>query len=293
VERASNPRTVVLFPGALGDLLLALPALRALRAGDATAHHVVAVNGALTGLATVARLADEVASFDDADTAGLFGGSSMPHWFGVRPRVHAWIGARDPATRAALARVVSSATFHRVVRDDGPDHAAVAYAEQVGVDVDRATLAAGARIVPPASERVDAVLRTARRPVLALHAGAGSAAKRWDPDGFAAVAAEWARRGDVLELVGPADHELPALGGSRRLIDWSLPDLAALLAGVDAYVGNDSGVSHLAAAVGARGAAVFVATRAGRWAPLGARVVAITHRDAHTPRAVLTTLARP
>jgi len=54
-----------------------------------------------------------------------------------------------------------------------------------------------------------------------------------------------------------------------------LPDVAALLSHVDAYVGNDSGVSHLAAAVQALTVVVFTATSSRRWQPLGPRVHAI------------------
>jgi ADP-heptose:LPS heptosyltransferase len=48
-----------------------------------------------------------------------------------------------------------------------------------------------------------------------------------------------------------------------------LIDVAALLARADAYVGNDSGITHLAAAMGARGVAIFGPTAARRWAPRG------------------------
>jgi ADP-heptose:LPS heptosyltransferase len=53
------------------------------------------------------------------------------------------------------------------------------------------------------------------------------------------------------------------------IIDPSMEDLLALLAGAAAYLGNDSGPSHLAAALGARTVAVFGPTDLERWAPRG------------------------
>src|SRR5207244_2806299 len=88
-------------------------------------------------------------------------------------------------------------------------------------------------------------------------AGAGSAAKRWPAAAFAEALAPLAARRDVEIMVheGPADAEpaarlLRLVPSARRLREPSLPALAGVLARCAAYVGNDSGVSHLAAAVG-------------------------------------------
>ena len=51
--------------------------------------------------------------------------------------------------------------------------------------------------------------------------------------------------------------------------------LAALLARADRYLGNDSGVSHLAGAVGARGAALFGPTDPELWRPLSPRITSL------------------
>jgi heptosyltransferase-2/heptosyltransferase-3 len=90
------------------------------------------------------------------------------------------------------------------------------------------------------------------------------------------VARAWHDRGGtVVDLAGPADDDLAPLVDAVAVRGWPLPDVAALLARVDAYAGNDSGISHLAGAVGARGAVVFAATAAARWRPLTGRLVAI------------------
>ena len=118
-----------------------------------------------------------------------------------------------------------------------------------------------------------------------MHPGAGSAGKRWPVDGFATVAREVGRARSLCVVV----HEGPADGRGRLAPSWprwdqrpsgsgslTLEALAGVLAGAVLYVGNDSGVSHLAAAVGAPGVVLFTRALLG-WRPwaaaIGLRVV--------------------
>ena len=262
---------VLIFPGALGDLLLALPALRAVRASHA-GHATLVVSGALRPLAALTGIADRVASLDDARSAWLFGGSVLPDWLEGRPSVVCWMGARDEL-RDRLARVAAGVRLAGVERGGGATHAAASYARAMGLRLEPAALERGARLQPIDSAPARELLAALARPVLAVHRGAGAACKRWDAEAFAAVAAGWRHAGgDVVELLGPAEEGEAALAGAAVARDWPLPEVAALLARVDAFVGNDSGVSHLAAAVGARTVVVFTATDPRRWRPLGPRV---------------------
>jgi len=110
---------------------------------------------------------------------------------------------------------------------------------------------------------------------LIVHPGAGSAAKRWPPEGFAStVEAAAADRALIVAVhQGPADGEPVAalvrqLAAPLVLEEPGLPALAGALAHAAGYVGNDSGVSHLAGAVGIPAVVVFVATNL-RWRPWG------------------------
>src|SRR5262249_22275408 len=123
-----------------------------------------------------------------------------------------------------------------------------------------------------------------------IHRGAGSPAKRWDRDGFAAVVDEWRRTaGSVIELLGPAEAMDDPLAGAVLARDWRLDDVAALLGSGGAYARHGSGVEHLvAAAVGCQGVALFTSTDPARWAPLGRAVIAIgdgatEHESARAP----------
>jgi ADP-heptose:LPS heptosyltransferase len=119
-----------------------------------------------------------------------------------------------------------------------------------------------ARVSEALVEQGRAALRAAgadgARRTIVVHPGAGSAAKRWPAGAFAEALAPLAARGDLDIVVhdGPADAEpaaalLARVPAARRLRGPALPALAGVLGACAAYVGNDSGVSHLAAAVGA------------------------------------------
>src|SRR5438874_6814992 len=117
-------------------------------------------------------------------------------------------------------------------------------------------------------------------PVLAIHPGAGSRSKRWDIAGFVQVAHWWrAGGGAVLAIAGPAEAGEPAALGTPEARDWPLPDLAAVLSRAALYLGNDSGISHLAGAVGTAGVILYGPTNPRRWGPLSKRVVALRARS--------------
>ena len=276
MRRESIERVAVIFPGALGDFLLALPALRALRARDAKARLTVVVGASLVALARLAGIADEVASLDAASSAWLFGATASPPWLAGRPTIYSWLGSGDPAVRARVARAACAAHFFAIERGAGPRHAAAAYARAVGAPASLAALGEAGRLEPPPSPAGDRLYAALRAPVLAIHPGAGAPQKRWAVGGFVEVAGWWrGRGGSVLEVAGPAEAASGSLVGAPLARDLALPDLAAVLARATLYVGNDSGVSHLAGAVGAAGVVLFGPTSARRWRPLAGRLTPV------------------
>ena len=257
----------MIFPGALGDLLLAAPALRMVRRRHPGAHVTAVVAEPLRSLALLAGIADATASLDGGDTAWLFGGTRPPAWLARRPFVYSALGVHDATVAERLAR--SAGGLHRfaVVRTAGEMHASREYAEALRVKLERAGRAA---VVAPPSERAAELLASVAAPVLVVHRGAGARSKRWAAAGFAALGRWWrSSGGSVITLVGPAEIDDPVAADGPCAWAWPLPDVAALLAGAALYVGNDSGVSHLAGGVGARGVALFGPTEPRRWRPLG------------------------
>ncbi len=114
--------------------------------------------------------------------------------------------------------------------------------------------------------------------VLAIHAGSGSPRKMWRPEGFAQVA-NWAieKLGmQVLLVSGPADQQathqvLQGMESRKSLMleNFPLTKLAALFQKCRAFVGNDSGITHISSAVGTPTVAVFGPSDPRIWAPQG------------------------
>jgi hypothetical protein len=97
-----------------------------------------------------------------------------------------------------------------------------------------------------------------------IHPFASSLAKRWPLDQFRAVAADL--ECTTKWLAGPEEE----LDGAERFED--LYELACWLSSSRLYVGNDSGISHLAAAVGVPTLAIFLASDPHVWAPRGPHI---------------------
>ena len=109
-----------------------------------------------------------------------------------------------------------------------------------------------------------------------IHPGAGSTRKRWPISDFLEVAAKLEVVGIKPEFVlGPAEEDLAEILAHSDRIVHKLSDLLALaelLKSAAGYIGNDSGVSHLAAFIGLPATVIFGPTDPERWAPLGRSV---------------------
>jgi lipopolysaccharide heptosyltransferase II len=129
-------------------------------------------------------------------------------------------------------------------------------------------------------------------PIVAIHLGAGTPAKRWPAESWRELAERLVREHTArIVLVGTAEdreaaktitaadfHVLNLVG---RL---SLPKLAAVLRRADLFIGADSGPAHVAAAVGTRVLALFSGTNdPPQWMPCGPRITAVRHAPACTP----------
>ncbi len=138
-----------------------------------------------------------------------------------------------------------------------------------------------------AREARAAALRSCEPPAnlfAVLHPGSGSKYKCWPLDNYVSLAGMLRAKGwACIVLLGPVEveryspAEMSLLHAAGPVLhDHSLSGAAALLAAADVYIGNDSGVSHLAAAVGASTVSIFGPTTPGLWKPLGANVMCAT-----------------
>jgi ADP-heptose:LPS heptosyltransferase len=270
---------LAVHPGALGDVMLAVPALRALRATGG-APLVLAAQPRIGALLEALGVVDGHIAFDALGLDALFvsDADSPPH-LPVVERMVCWFGARDPTFVRRLTECVPNAVVAPSVGEGACvwDH----LLQTVGAPP-------GEWCAPiPVSDTVRALGVQALAatgfdgppPFLFVHPGAGSAAKCWPAEAFARTIATVAARTRMNAFVhqGPADEAAAAalrghLGrGVAWLVDPSLTALAGALSRATVFLGNDSGVSHLAAALGVHAVILFDAGNLA-WRPWAAQV---------------------
>jgi heptosyltransferase II len=111
------------------------------------------------------------------------------------------------------------------------------------------------------------------RPVVALAPGAVGWSKRWPSAGYAALTRRLTADGFAVWVLGGPDEKLLAAeivrdGGARDLTGSDLRDAILALATATAAVSNDSGLLHIAAALGTPTVGIFGPTSPWHWAPL-------------------------
>ncbi len=285
---------LVIHPGALGDIILSLPALRILRDQFESARITLAANTDFAG--TVASgYADRILSFSSLPLHRLYGLESIPlkdqQLWRSYDRILSWTGSSTGSFATQLARVHPCG----LVAPWKPEGAERRHVARIFADSLHAWLSPPLAL-PPSGITIGASARrqgsewlkdqgfSGDRPSYILHPGAGSAAKRWPLSRFQDLAHRLSATGELLIVEGPAEQGLGrdlagALGrGSHLAAHLPLPLLAAVMSQCRAFVGNDSGIAHLAAGLQIPCVVIFGPTLPEHWAPLGLRVSVV--RDA-------------
>ncbi|HKR00977.1 MAG TPA: glycosyltransferase family 9 protein [Pyrinomonadaceae bacterium] len=124
------------------------------------------------------------------------------------------------------------------------------------------------------AERLRAAQADASKPLALIHPAAAFETKQWAASNFARVVEELSRRGfDCVAVAGANEGRTIAeliRESSVRLksfTDLSLPEVTALAARSRLFVGNDSGVAHIAAAVGTPSVVIFGSSNIAHWRP--------------------------
>jgi heptosyltransferase-3 len=134
--------------------------------------------------------------------------------------------------------------------------------------------------------------------LVVIHPGSGGRSKCWHLDNFLAVAKELCSSGtEVVFMLGPAEQERFSRARLKDvnsvatcLADLSLTQVLQVLSCTDGFVGNDSGITHLAAGMGIRTLAVFGPTNPAVYAPIGPVVTVFANTDSAFAKKPSTTL---
>jgi heptosyltransferase II len=292
----------------LGDVVMSLPAMRAIRRAFPEAHLAVLVKKELTTFFDGAGWPDEVMPYSIA--SGLSGLNDRRKIAGeIRARHFdlavlmpnsfesaLWATAAGVPRRAGYAldargaMLTHKATPPRDALEGHQVHYWLAMVrETLGIEGDAEDLGISAEAAHVATMRDWMKTRRHRpdAPLIAIApAAAYGPAKEWPAAKFAAVIDALAEKlGAETVLVGaPSERakceEVVALSTSGAIVSagqTSIGELIALLSICSAFVGNDSGCMHLAGALGIPTAAIFGSTNPIRTGPTGATSRVIWH----------------
>jgi ADP-heptose:LPS heptosyltransferase len=255
-------RRLILRPGAIGDTIVGLPALERLCSKDSGADFAE-IWAPSRNLPLLRHLAP-VRAFTTVqlDLLEINPPPALIERLRTFDEIVSWYGAAREEFRAALQAVGVPFRLLRALPPEGCGcHAVDFYLRQVGVEIE-----ASQDIVPrlPAPRCPG----TFRDGFIAIQPFSGSPKKNWDLASFRAAAARLTKlTGLRCEWCAGPEEELP---GARRF--GGLDALANWLSSSTLYLGNDSGISHLAAVCGVPSVVVFLATDSSVWAPRGPAV---------------------
>lgn len=287
-----NARVTIVRMGGLGDTILVLPTFKILRLAHAEATFTLVGSVWAEALQPLLPVAARTIHVDRVFPPSRHGGEGAD-LFAASHAVIVYTAAPESDLVAHVRCVCRGRIVIWPVTPPGKCHAAQHLARAVAAvpsDLDwlpRPTLVCPHELRLEGREWLDRQFGRGIRPV-AVHPGSGGRWKCWPAHRFAELASRLDAA--VLLIDGPADAAAcqeftEGLSGSVpvvRAADESLSRVAALLMESRGYIGNDSGVSHLAAALGMPTVAVFGPTDPAVWAPLGPRALAVapTHHDA-------------
>jgi ADP-heptose:LPS heptosyltransferase len=261
----SRPLLVAYRALGLGDLLTAVPALRALATAFPEHQRVLAAPRALAGLARLTDAVDEV-----VDCAPLVPLPQCLHGADVAVNLH----GRGPQSQEVL---LAAGPRRLIAFGRPPDpvwrsggHEVARWCRllvESGIPADPADLAIAVPEMPAPAAAVGATL---------IHPGAASAARRWPPERWAEVALAERAAGRRVAITGSAaerplaDRVAGAAGLPGEAVLAGRTDLLELTAAVAAgarVACGDTGIAHLATALGITSVVLFGPTPPAEWGP--------------------------
>lgn len=284
--RVTRGRILVIRGGAIGDFILTLPAIAALRAQFPDTHIEVLGYPHIAQLAQIGCVVDRVQPIDSRELAGFFAaggqlGAEMADYFARFDVIISYLFDPDRIFQTNVARC-SRAQF--IVAPHRPNDANGVHAAEVFLKPLERLAIFTADPVP----RIPAKLHANLGVRLAVHPS--SAGNQTDEQWLELLARVVAKTSSNLLLVGgeaeadQLERLASKLPSERVEIARSLPltELAAQLSSCRTFVGHDSGITHLAAALGITTLILWGEKAEQIWRPLGEHVQ-ILHSQGSSP----------
>ncbi len=283
-DAPSMKRILVIRGGAIGDFILTLPALKSLREAHSSAHIEILGYAHIAALAEKRFYADAVRSIEYGALSRFFARDAdlpdgLANYFAGFDLIISYLFDPDRIFQTNLERAGAENILIGPSKIVSGSHAALQLGRPMIYDLELPIAATGPQLFPSKKDcaAAEKFLQDLARPIVALHPGSGSEKKNWPLANWHQLAARLLKeetfRGSLLLVFGEADQAradaFESLGRSSRVRfarSIPLPELAAILRQTN-FVGHDSGVSHLAAAAGAKCVLLFGPTDAAVWAP--------------------------
>lgn len=282
------PEIMVLRGGAVGDFVLTLPVLGALRDKWPGGEITVAAYPRIKRLVLESGLADRFESLDSPQFAALFSvdalaGGLCAGMFGEYDVVLSYLHDPEHVLAANLMAAGGRRTICASPMIAGGHACDVLCRPLSELGIAAPPIARPELTLKPSTMQKGAVMAAAMGPrVLMIHPGSGGMTKNWPWENYVDLHRKIRESGTLTPVFsfGEADGELRGrimerLPGAKSVEGLDLADLAALLAACAGYLGNDSGITHLAAAVGVPTIAIFGPTDPSIWGPRGKHVTVI------------------
>jgi heptosyltransferase-3 len=299
-------RAVILQPGALGDCLLTLPLVKLMKEALDLGGVDLVGHAEYVDFLPERTCVDSIRSIDTAELHRLFAAPAgfdladrdpLIHMFSDYSWIITFLGEPGSDFEQNLIFTANCSHSAEVITlslkppDGHQQHITQFYLEQFArqssLPSDQVRIAEKdvlIRVRDADRDRGVELLEQAgvdlSRRLVVIQPGSGGQKKCWCLDNFLSIATELRNREvEVLFLLGPAEVErfrpsekVQIHAAAKCVTHLALPQVVALLSCADAFLGNDSGVTHLAAGMGLRTIALFGPTEPVVYRPLGRAV---------------------
>lgn len=279
-------KTLVYHNGALGDFLTSLPLLKLFR-NIYTDYICLLGNPSYARLAKAAALIDEILDINSQSFIPLFLEEYDQRTDELINRFDRFLLFSDH--NSCLVKNISRCTSSNVlVHPPFPpnenthivNYHLSLFQQHIRQDFD---ILPEFNIPPEEADKVKQLLSDTREFVV-LCPGSGSRLKNWPFKNFLALSEQLKNRGfKIIWIAGPAEFDLQFPENDTILFNQSLLSIAFLFKHCSCYIGNDSGITHLAAMIGCRTIVLFGSSNPTVWSPVGKSVTIIDNKQICSP----------
>jgi hypothetical protein len=296
---------LVLQPGAIGDCLLTLPLIRFMKEQLGLGSVAVLGHTDYVGMFPVRTCADGIRSIDTVDLHRLFvkpkdfdlaDADPLISTFAGYSWIVSFLGEPESNFEQNLIYTANCSTSAEVITltlkppkghcGHIADYYIEQFVEQCALTLARRSASKYTNLVRPTSadkrtgrDLLDQAGERSDQRTIVIHPGSGGRSKCCHLDNLLAAAEELGNNASIVFLLGPAELERydgATIARLRKagkcLSGLSLAQVVAVLSCADIFIGNDSGITHLAAQMGVRTVALFGPTDPTVYGPVGPMV---------------------